>query len=258
MSIDSEQEPGEQEPNEVEARAREDGWVPQDEFRGPEDQWRSAEEFVERGEEILEINAERANKRADKAEARTAELEKTVADFGGWRERVESQAYQRAVAQLEGQKRAAVEDGDTESFDAAARAQAEIPVPDARPATDPQVEQWYPQNEWYGGDLEMTEYADRIAGAVKTHRGGISGVALMDAVKAEVKTKFPDKFKNPRREAAPAVENGNGTAPRGREKGFASLPDSAKQTFTRFVKEGIFEDTKEDRAEYFGDYGDDA
>lgn len=258
MSIDTELEAEDQEPNEIEDRARAGGWVPLEEFRGGEENWRSAEEFVERGEEILEINAERANRRADTAEARVAELEKTVADFSGWRTRVEQQAYERAVARLEDEKRAAVEDGDTDSFDRASLAQAKIPMPQVQPVADPNVEQWYPQNEWYGGDLEMTEYADRIAGTVKEHRGGIAGVALMEAVKAEVKTKFPDRFKNPRREAAPAVENGSGTAARGREKGFSSLPDSAKQTFTRFVKEGIFEDTKEGRAEYFADYGDDA
>ena len=44
---------------ESEERARLQGWVPKDEFRGDPDKWKTAEDFLEWGEKIVPIQKER-------------------------------------------------------------------------------------------------------------------------------------------------------------------------------------------------------
>lgn len=58
----------------IEERARAQGWVPKEEFKGDQARWRPAEEFVKRGEEIASFRPEVVRK----LEAKVAGLERQI------------------------------------------------------------------------------------------------------------------------------------------------------------------------------------
>lgn len=146
---------------ETERKAREMGWVPQQEWRGASEAWRPADEFVKRGEEVLPIvrsNLERSQKRVHDLEQQLASLPGKIRaevdkDYVKRFQRLEHMnevALQRQRTQLfnefETEKRRAAADGNTEEYDRLARDQREAlanltdePEPEAE--ISPQAEQ---------------------------------------------------------------------------------------------------------------------
>lgn len=106
---------------------------------------------------------------------------------------------------------------------------------------------------WYGANMVMTDAAD--AAGRRLYAQGLRGAALYSAVEKEIREAFPHKFQNPRRQAPPAVEGGQGAARETgpKEKKFEDLPPEGKDAFRRFVKRGIYKDTPEGRAAYAAD-----
>lgn len=124
----------------IEARARRQGWVPQDEFRGRPETWKSAEQFLEDGNSNLRI----ANERADKLDRDLAAANQRLEESGQVLRQLTDQigsiqsrfvnadkaAYDRARAELRAEMRNAVENADTEAHD---RAQRQLDAMDRAP-----------------------------------------------------------------------------------------------------------------------------
>ena len=77
------------EPTESEAKARRQGWRPQDEYRGPADKWVDADAFLKRSDEELPVMRERLRKQ----DRDLADLKITVTKFAEHHAKVEKIAY---------------------------------------------------------------------------------------------------------------------------------------------------------------------
>lgn len=109
------------------AYARSMGWKPFEEYRGDPARWTDYEEFIRRGEEELPIVREqnkRMGSRIQRMEGELGTLRNTVAeqaqavrDATELARRADERGYQRALAELKAEQRAAVQQGDTEAFD---------------------------------------------------------------------------------------------------------------------------------------------
>ena len=270
----------EAEVDEVETQAREKGWKPQEEWDGDPDKWAPPGEFLsmkkrqlERAEEASRLEIKNLNKKVEDGAKVIEELRQTIDDFKEHRTKAEQRAYKRAYKEIEAKMDKAAEDGDSKAY-REAKAEAEAVQKDAEEAAKeskpkgkakenpdeiPAYRDWIVDNEWYRKDVRMRAYAHQVAPEVIQ----ISGLserdpAFYEQITKAVKEQFPDKFKNARRNGAAAVEDagGAGAAKRGNGKSFQDLPSDAKETFARFVKQGLYENNTKAKAEYAEEYFD--
>jgi len=197
--------PGEAKPlSRVQEEAISQGWVPRDEFQGEDDEFIDAAEFVRRGELFRKIESQskqlKEQNRAIKAladhNARIAEIE-----------------YKRAVAELKAQKKEALSEGDAERVveideqidlvKEQQRIQQAQQIQNVVPEVHPEFTNWVSKNPWYESNPEMRKFADRL-GAVLA--GEMAPQDVLKEVEKEVKSRFKDKFTNPNRAKASAVE----------------------------------------------------
>lgn len=248
----------------VEAEAAKMGWTPKDQFKGDPAKWRPADEFVERGKNMLPI----VQATVKRQERELAELRNTVQDFASHMSKTEQRAYDRALAELKQQRAAAVAAGDGETFDKVddaitdLRKEAEAKAAKAAPAKaddDPVYTEWEGRNTWLK-DPKMSAFGTAAANYLRSTGETAEGAEFLELVTKEVKAKFPDKFTNPRRDAAPAVE---GAAPAARKggKSYADMPADARAACDRMAKNGYGSDAKamsEFKASYVKQYFEEA
>lgn len=234
---------GKQQVNETEDKARKMGWVPKDEFRGDPEKWRPADEFVERGENMVPLLRSQV-KRQDKE---IAELKQTMQQFAEYHTKTEQRAYERALAELKAERAKAIAAGDGAAF---ARVDDEIEdlrkdMESKQPAKKPQADQipeqefneWLSRNQW-ANDRALQVVGKGIGEALVAEGETARGVELLELVTKEVKKRYPEKFENPRRQAASFVE-GAGAAPRKGGKTYADLPAEAKKACDDFTKQKL-------------------
>lgn len=250
----------------LEARARQMGWTPKDEFKGDPSKWRDAGEFIERGER--EVPLLRAQNR--RLEAKIGELSTTVREMGEYLSKTEQRAYDRAIADLKQQRKDALAAGDGDAFDkadeqleqlkrdAAAKAAQHAQKKDDGGA-DPVYTEWESRNPWLK-DQELSDYAEFAAQKLRAGGERATGAEFLDLVAAKVKAQFPTKFSNPRRETAQAVE-GAAPARRGGGKTYADMPAEARAACDRMAKNGFAgneEAAKKFRDQYVKQYFEEA
>lgn len=272
--------------DDVESRARSQGWVPREEFRGDPEKWRPADEFVKRGEEILPVALERsraAERKAAELEARMAAQERAYADQLQRLERTTAIALQRQREQLEANyqhaMRQAVEVGDVARYDQLARdrvqavdhfdrqvteqvqpAQRQQPdgaAPNLPPEQATVVNTWRAQNDWFDRDVVLNSVAQGLHMQLLRDKPGMSLSENLAAVTSEVRKRFPDRFGITAAQiTTPMVESGGGRMPSSmgtRAKGAADLPAEARAAGERFVREKIFKDLNEYARDYWAD-----
>lgn len=210
QEIDGEQQ--QQVAPEIEARAREMGWVPKDRYRGDPANWRPADEFVRRGEEILPF----VQKRARDLEEKLAEQEKAFQTKLAALERMSKRGIEMAREQTrlkyEEIEDKAAELGDTKALREARAKKAEAmkafdEEEDAREAdkpkgaakedtasADPVAMQWAKDNPWYSRSAMLHGAADEIFDEVTAEMPGASMQERLDEVTARVNEMFPERF----------------------------------------------------------------
>lgn len=248
----------------VEAEASKMGWTPKEQFKGDPAKWRPADEFVERGKNMLPI----VQATVKRQERELSELRTTVQDFAAHMSKTEQRAYDRALADLKAQRAAAIAAGDGETFEKVDEAitdlnkevQAKaVKAAPAKAEDDPVYAEWEGRNTWLK-DPKMSAFGTAAANYLRSTGETAQGAEFLELVTKEVKTKFPDKFTNPRREVAPAVE---GAAPAARKggKSYADMPADARAACDRMAKNGYGSDAKamgEFKASYVKQYFEEA
>lgn len=252
--------------DDVESKARSQGWVPQDEWRGDPEKWRPADEFVKRGEELLPVALERsraAERKAQELEARLAARERESEEKLARLERMSTAALQRQREQLENAYRNAMRDavtsGDTQRFDQLERdrttavadfdkqlsEQAQPQRQPGQPAPLPpdierQVATWVQQNEWFNRDPEMNSVAQLHHQRLLREKPGLSIADNLAETAKYVRQRYPDKFGTSERQIiAPMVEGGGGrmaATGNNRRKGVADLSPEERKIGEKFVK----------------------
>jgi hypothetical protein len=241
------------EPSPVELEARNQGWVPKEEFTGDEKQWIDADEFVRRKPLFEKI---------DRQNRELKEVKKALDQLTAHHAKVKEVEYERALAALKAQKAAAFEEGDAakiveideqiadtkeeqKAFKAEATRQAQA---EAR-AIHPEFEAWTKRNSWYTADPIMKAAADAIgiqlAQAATAKGEAPDREAILKGVETKIKAEFPHKFRNPNREKPGAVES---ASPKGTKSDTDYSPsDFERQVAKRFVRQGVFKT----EAEYY-------
>jgi hypothetical protein len=246
--VAGEGESGEREVSpEIIAKAEKMGWTPKDQFKGDPDKWRPADEFVERGENMLPL----LRSQVKRQERQIAELSATVKDFTEHLSKTEKRAYDKALADLKEARAAAIKAGDGETFDKVDDAIADLRdkmKPKEAPQQDGAIpekdfNEWLSRNRW-AEEEEMQDIGVGIRKTLHKQHPDATPLELLDLVTKEVKRRFPEKFENPRRNTAAAVE---GAAPPRKSGGktYADLPADARAACDRMARNGYADKPKE-------------
>ena len=235
MSEDLNQE-STSEVNPVEAKAREQGWTPKEEFEANPDnagkKWRDAEEFVDRGELFSKI---------DELSRKYKSTQKTLDQLNDHHKKVKESEYQRALATLKAQKKEALEEGDADALieidDRIADVKAAQKVERTTQAELPEeLEQWIGKNPWYETDKEMADDADAIGIGYKAKHPSVSPAEVLSHVEKQMKKLYPEKFTNPNRPKA-GVES---PSTRGTSKSSSpQLTEEQERVVRNFERQGI-------------------
>lgn len=269
--------PGEAQPS-VEDRARDMGWVPQDEWKGNADQWRPAEEFVRRGEEILPIVKSRLEKSEDQVNTLTRKIDDLTQDYNDRFERMQRTSQlalerqaQQIKAHYETKKREAVELADPAAYEQAAKEEAlaleehtkaveaeQEPKGDQNGSAIPsgirlKVDAWVEENPWFLSDPALSGYARGVDEEIRREKPGMAIEDHLEEVKSRVSAAFPEKFG--KSAPQPSQVEGGGALPSGSGagKGAADLPEDARKQGMEFVSQGLFKNLDEYATEYWSE-----
>lgn len=225
---------------ELEQKAMEQGWVPEEQYAGS-GKWRSAEEFLDRGELFSKIDE--LNRRDKAKDATLNELKKHL-------KRVRETEFNRALHALKSQKAQALEDGDhgrvVEIDDQIANTKVQaaqemhsMDQPAPQPAAPtPQFVAWVNRNSWYQHDRVMKAAADAI-GEELVSQGENNPTRVLEKVEERIRKEFPNRFTNPNRTKTGAVESssrGNGSGSKGSS---FQLTAEETQVMNKLVRHGV-------------------
>lgn len=236
------------EANPVEERARSQGWVPREEWTGDPAHWRPADVFVDRGELLGKIKSQSSEMR---------ELKGMVEYLAQQNQKLYEAGYQRAIAELEAARDAAIEAGDNRAVreldkqirdhEKAAEQVTKAPQPQvARKQAEAAelYQEFLEHNPWYERDDVMQDWANGAAVKFKTKNPAASDTDVYRHLTEEVRRKFPDKFKrvgapNPegtsnRAGGSPSKKDGNSDF----ERLLSELSEDEAQIARNLVKRG--------------------
>jgi hypothetical protein len=228
---------------EVEQRAMEMGWRPKTEFSGDENDFIDAKEFVSRKPLF------------DRIEHQSKQLKRVTQTLDALKThytKVQETEFNRALAALKQERKAALTDGDGDKFD---KLDDEIKVVESqihevRQAAQvvttnesPEVfQKWVSKNNWYTSTDSMRLYADKVG--LDLHASGVPPEDVLVRVEQAVRKEFPHKFTNPNKELAPEV--GNSRVPAGKRSGGEfQLSDQERQVMNTLIKSDPVRFTKE-------------
>lgn len=236
------------------AKAEKMGWTPREQFRGDPAKWRPADEFVERGEKMLPIL--QANVR--KQEREIAELKASMRELGEYHSKTAQREHEKALQQLRQERADAIAKGDGVAFDkvdaqiADLRTKVETKAPQKQDdAETVAFNEWLSRNKW-AEDRKLQTIGKAIADTMVEDGESARGTALLDMVTVEMKRRYPEKFENPRRNAAPTVEGGTGQRKSG-GKAYADMPAEARAACDRMAR-NAYSDKPEEQAKFKAEY----
>lgn len=254
----------------AETEARMFGWKPLEEFGGPPERWRDAEAFLEKGKQIngfLRKDFDKLRNELSLRDQRIQALEHNIQEFAAYHQETEARAYERAIANLKEERKAALRESDGERVvqieeqldglkEEAAKHKIAPRAPAPRdPATpDPAFVAWVDQNPWYKENRVLRSLAHDYAEEIKQQEPGLTGQTFLNKVKQLIQSNHPELFHNPERSRPNTVTGGDDSRASGRSRGktYADLPPEARITCDKFVKKGFL--TKEAYVrDYFGD-----
>jgi hypothetical protein len=235
MSEENKQENQEPQLTPIELKAKEQGWVPQDEWTGDAEQWRPAKEFLDRGELFKKI---------DDQNRTIKEFKKALEDMAKHHDKVRKVEYERALSDLKAAKKIALAEGDADAVvdidekmtlvrEEQSKAAPVVQVPDV-PVANPVFDEWVRRNSWYENSKAMRAYADNLGNELGARRD-MSPTEILRQVEAEVKKEFAHKFSNPNRDKPGAVEGGNNGGRKTSKDDF-QLTDEQRRVMQRFVR----------------------
>ena len=188
--------------NVVEEKARSMGWRPQEEWEGEPEEWIDAKEYVGR-KPLFDHMA--TLKRELK------ENQKALKALQTHHEKVREAEYNRALLALKAEKKAALEEGDSDKLvevddkitDLKAQALAQEQVQRQSSNTvHPAFVAWVERNTWYAQNPELRQKADEIGLGHANMHPDKSPDEVLEYVEREIKK----MFRNPNRDRQSAVD----------------------------------------------------
>ena len=229
-----------------EQQAKEQGWKSKDEFQGDPGQWRPAKEFIDRGELFGKI---------DTLGRELKETKKALQMLQEHHSKVREVEYNKALQELKTLQKKHLEEGNSDGYlettELLTDLKAEQKVRDViseqvtqqeQPSVDPRFVTWVRRNIWYEKDDEMRQFADAIGtGYAKVHPD-TNPEEVLKYVSAQVKGRFPHKFKNPNRDN-PGTVGTSDTSNTSNSKSL-QLSEEEKRVMNTFIRNNVM--TKEE------------
>lgn len=221
----------------IEIEAMEHGWKPEEDFKAdPKNEgkkWRSAEEFMDR-KSLFD--------RIETGNHEVKQLKKTLQQLSQHHANVEKRAYEKALADLKAERKAAIADNDLvraeelrdEMDDLRDKINEVKPPVDIPAGPPPELVEFKQRNSWYQRDDAMTRYADSVGQELFSQ--GLPPHKVLEGVEKKTREAFPEKFRNPNRESAPEM------VPSGKRAGTTTgfrLTDEEEKIVKNFVATGI-------------------
>jgi len=222
----------------VQQEAVAQGWVPKEEYDGDEERWVDAGEFIRRGELFKKIESQSKELK---------DVKKALNELAKHNSKVREVEYQRAVEALKAQKKTALSEGDAERvveiddrLDLVKDQQKQLQAQQIQEANQvieqtmhPELQNWVSKNSWYENNRAMHAWAD--ARGVELAQEGLGAREVLKTLEKEVKERFKEKFSNPNRERATAVE---GNLPRGKVAGSDYELSDVEKTVMKTLVDG--------------------
>jgi hypothetical protein len=224
-----------EEQRDYEAEAKEQGWAPEEEWRGKPEDFKSAEQFIKDGENIPAI----LKSKVEKLEGRVEQLLDSNKKFNEMSQRTlkkEREEKEKAIAQLEDVRKQAITEGDGEAFDRADKQINELreDIQPQTPEIDPVAKKWLDSNPWYETNDKLAVHADGLADRLVAK--GYTGQAYFDELTRQVHEAFPEEFGNKNRSKPSSVESATPSSPSSKHT-FDSLPADAKEAYAQFKRD---------------------
>ncbi len=241
-----------------EDHARQQGWRPKEEWEGNPEDWVDAKTFNQRGEYMERIKSQ--SSLIKKLEKRLSKQESTLEELAEHHRRVSEIEYKKALEQLKGLKKEALDLGDHEKvveIDDKIQDLKDTKPQEKAPTTNdssmhPDVEAWIDENPWYEEDLALQGAAEALVKAEVARNPSASKDirATLDKVTAKLKEDFPNKFGIKQRSRTSTVtEPGSSdqTLSRTSSNKYTAkhLNDFQKQVAKRFIQAGAIKSMDE-------------
>jgi hypothetical protein len=228
----------------VQQEALEQGWVPKDEFDGDPERFVDAGEFLRRGELFRKIESQSKEMK---------DMRRALAELAKHNSKIAEVEYKRAIADLKAQKKTALSEGDADKVveiddkldlvKDQQRLASQQAVQQAIPQeVHPELQNWISNNSWYETNKGMRGWAD--ARGVELAEEGKSPREVLKALEKEVKDRFKEKFTNPNRERAGAVEGVRGRPAASKSDDSYELTDTERTIMNTLVNQKVL--TKEE------------
>lgn len=253
----------------IESKARAQGWKPEDEYQGDPKRWRPAKEYLRIADNNLPLlrsqvrdltaKVEQGNKTVEELRADLKASRQTFKEFNEFHEQTAEREYSRAMKQIKADMKQAVKDSDEEAAERLDKERDELEKEhrerlakkseETKGKTNgtgdgggdgelpAEVATWMKDNPWYEDEPDMSIYADKVS--VKVQKDGFTGQAYLDELRKRVEQRFPEYF-GKGRTGPPGPEGGGGLGGEGRggdKQNFESLPADAKAAYARFREE---------------------
>jgi hypothetical protein len=224
-------------PAPYEEQAREQGWVPKEEWTGDPEKWRPAKEFTERGELFGKI---------DNMGRELKETKKALKMLQEHHQQVKESEFKRAVDELKALQKQHLEAGNSDGYLETSELLTDLKAEQkAREVTaevqgnqpHPDFVSWTRKEKWYNADIEMHDYADAVGLRYAQANPGLDPHEVLEHVSRQVRNRFKEKFINPNRAKPSPVEGTNNTE--SPKKGSFQLTDDEKRVMHTFVRTGV-------------------
>jgi hypothetical protein len=254
-------------PPEVQARARNMGWRPENEYTGKRE-WVDADAFIQNVEANLPIVVERnrflgdeltkANRSLEDTRKKIDEMSSAMRELNEYHQRNNENAYKRARADIQREMEEAAKQGDPttvmskqQELDALDTQHREVstpkpvekkPDPAPDPAT-PRTEISQAAQDFINRNKKIVDDPVLYPVSVGLHQenlnAGLTEEESFEKLPAQVQALFPAKFENPRRSAPGTVRQSAPPVPPKKkdERSFDNLPAEAKAEADKLVRQ---------------------
>lgn len=232
--------------------AKSKGWKPLEEFDGDPDEWVDAKEFIKRSPLY-----DRLKQQGKKLK----EQDKALHDMAGHIDKVAEASYKRAINDLQREKKEAISVADSDRVEEIDKEIDQIrgemvPAKPAVPEVAPAIQEWIakPENKWFNESKEMATFAVNYQQYLFSVDPTLDVEESLKKVEKAVKKEFPDKFTNPARSSAAAVETSVAAVSTGKKVfSFKDLNDEQRSVASRMERLGIM--SKDEYVKQLADNG---
>lgn len=185
--------------SETEQKAHAAGWRPQTEWEGNPEDWVNAKEYLRVGEMMDRIKSQGSQLRS--YTKKLDQLESALKQLGEHNKKIQEKEYNKAMRDLKAMKAQALEQGDYETVVEIDERLADYREVDPAKApqipettTNPVIETWMEENQWYEQDAIMRGAADAMMHQLRASQPALTADQILASVSETMKEEFPHKF----------------------------------------------------------------